>query len=308
MSFNSDLKSELVGIIPKSIHCRSAQLGGYISVSGRMETHEGLPVLAIRVETDELEELILRLVRMTTHISDSSIIRMNEIRHHRKVLVTGQDNIDEVFSRLKLRTDANRLSPNNLLTERGCCKRSYIKGAFLAGGSISSPEKSYQMEISTVSQGEADKLIDMLGKLGLVARSVLRRDRYIVYIKDGDTIADFIGLIGATNCLMDFENIRILKDIRNNVNREVNCDTANMAKIAKSSSKQIEDINYILSVSSYDNMPDGLRDIAILRIEYPYLSLKELGEICSPPLGKSGVSHRLRKISEYADSLRKNNL
>ena len=160
------------------------------------------------------------------------------------------------------------------------------------------------MEIATLSQKEADRLINILSVMDMKAGLVEHRDRFVVYTKNGDTIADMLGFMGAASSLMNFENIRILKEIKNSINREVNCDTANMAKVARSSAKQIDDIQYIVSTVGMDYLPEGLRDIAVMRLEYPYLSLKELGEAINPPLGKSGVSHRLRKLSDIADKLR----
>ena len=306
MSFSSDLKNELNNIIDKSIHCRSACLAGYISINGRMQEFEEKEALIIRVDSDDTEAGILRLIRMVTHIPDDMCLCQNEKKHHRKIVIIGADNIDEMMLRLKLSRYDNRFSVNPMLTQRECCKRAYLRGAFMAGGSIGNPEKSYQMEIATLSESEAIRLSAILEKMSLSCGIVEHRDRYVVYIKDGDTISDMLGLMGASKSLMEFENIRILKDIRNGVNREVNCDTANMKKIARSSAKQIDDINYIISKNGIDFLPENLREIAVARIEYPYYSLKELGELFTPPLGKSGVSHRLRKISEYANELKNN--
>ena len=306
MSFSSDLKNELNNIIDKSIHCRSACLAGYISINGRMQEFEEKEALIIRVDSDDTEAGILRLIRMVTHIPDDMCLCQNEKKHHRKIVIIGADNIDEMMLRLKLSRYDNRFSVNPMLTQRECCKRAYLRGAFMAGGSIGNPEKSYQLEIATLSESEARRLSSILEKMNLCCGIVEHRDRYVVYIKDGDTISDMLGLMGASKSLMEFENIRILKDIRNGVNREVNCDTANMKKIARSSAKQIDDINYIISKNGIDFLPENLREIAVARIEYPYYSLKELGELFTPPLGKSGVSHRLRKISEYANELKNN--
>ena len=302
MSFNTELRNELVSISDRAVHCRIAQLAGYISINGRMEEYEDSEVLAIRVDSDESEAMVQRLIRMITKIPDETVLCKNEKKHHRKVIITGDT--EELFQKLKLRRYDNRLSVDGIITQRGCCKKAYFRGAFLAGGSVGDPEKSYQMEIATLSQKEADRLINILSVMDMKAGLVEHRDRFVVYTKNGDTIADMLGFMGAASSLMNFENIRILKEIKNSINREVNCDTANMAKVARSSAKQIDDIQYIVSTVGMDYLPEGLRDIAVMRLEYPYLSLKELGEAITPPLGKSGVSHRLRKLSDIADKLR----
>ena len=197
------------------------------------------------------------------------------------------------------------MTVNDIITERSCCKKSYLRGAFLAGGSISNPEKSYHMEISVPTKTEALKLQGILNAFSPGAKVISRKDRFIVYIKDAETISNTFGIIGASKSMMEFENIRILKDLRNSINREVNCDTANMAKTANAAAKQIDDINYCLSHINPEDMPEALREMAEVRLKYPYLSLKELGDKFTPPLGKSGINHRLKKISDMADKLRK---
>ncbi len=304
MSFSTDLKTEQRSHMPKSIHCRLALLAGFVSINGRLEEVDGKTALAIRVDSDDTEEYIAKLVSMCSGIPRDHLIAQNEKNHHRKLLVVDTEEKDRIFAKLKLRADDTRVKVAKVITERECCKRSYLKGAFMAGGSVGSPEKAYQMEIASLSEDEAERLSDILSLRELKSSIVIHRDRYIVYIKDGDTISEVLGLMGASCSLMEFENIRILKGIRNDVNREVNCDAANMAKIAKSSKKQLEDIEYIRDTAGLDSLPEALEEMARVRLEYPYYSLKELGYEFNPPLGKSGVSHRLRRLSEVADKLR----
>ena len=302
MSLSTDVKSELWDIYPKSIHCRIAELAGYISVNGRYESSDR--VLIIRTENDDIEKKIRKLVYMTTDIRSDDMISVNEKRHHRKLLINDTEVQDKLFSRLKLRVHDRFLISSSLVTERSCCKSSYLRGVFEAGGSLGSPEKSYQMEISVKSTENADHVKDITDALGISAGMLARGERYIIYSKDGDAISEMLGIIGAALSMMEFENVRILKDIRNSVNREVNCDTANMAKVAGAASRQIEDIKLIEKKAGLDTLPENLREIAEIRIKYPYLSLKELGEQLDRPISKSAINHRLRKLSEYADRLR----
>ena len=308
MSFSSELKAELLDVYPKSRHCRMAELAGIISISGRFEVFQGEPCMIIRTETDAMEDKICRLIRMVTENSSEAIIKSNENKHHRKLIVADKALVDSLMLSLKLKTFGEagheRYSVDRIVTERSCCKKSYIRGAFLAGGAIGSPEKSNQLEIAALSKQEAERLCDDFEVLGLAVRSVKRRDRYIVYIKDGNTISNLIGLMGAPKTLMEYENIRIMKDVRNNINREVNCDAANMAKTAGAAAKQIEDIRYIKETVGLESLSDQLREMAEIRSNNPYLSMKELGECFTPPIGKSGISHRLRRLSEIAADLR----
>ena len=307
MSFSSDLKIELLDIIPKNIHCKYAELAGFISINGRFIPSEEGTDFAIRVENDEMEEFVLKLMRMTTGIPDEDIVREDNKSHHRKLIIPEKHFESELRARLKLADENSRATVNDIITERNCCKKAFLRGAFLAGGSVSNPEKSYHMEISVPTESESEKLLHILDSQSGGAKVLKRKDRFVVYIKDAETISDTIGVMGASKSMMEFENIRILKDIRNSINREVNCDAANMAKTANAAAKQIDDINYVMSHMKLEDIPDGLREMAEKRLEFPYLSLKELGDKFTPPLGKSGINHRLKKISAMAEAIRSNN-
>jgi DNA-binding protein WhiA len=185
-----------------------------------------------------------------------------------------------------------------------CCKKSYLRGAFLAGGSISDPEKTYHLEIICHSAALARKINGLLVDFGLNGKIIKRKNNYVVYLKEGENIVDFLNIIGAHNALLKLENIRILKDMRNNVNRLVNCETANLGKTINASVRQVENIKYIRDNLGFSSLPKNLREIAELRLQYTDANLKELGEMLSPALGKSGVNHRLRRLDKIADDLR----
>ncbi len=304
MSFSSELKSELLDIFPRSLHCRIAELSGIISISGRTEIHDDKPVFVIRVENDGMEEKVIKLLKSVTETEELPVYKQDKAKHHRKLIIYDADVIDVVKKRCKLQEDGLRFFVKEIVTERNCCKASYIRGAFLAGGSVGAPEKSNQLEIALVSEKEAERIIRDMSLLGVQAKSVKRRDRFIAYIKDGNTISNLIGIMGATTALMNYENARIVKDIRNNINREVNCDAANMAKTANAATRQVEDIKYIQSRMGLDKLPDNLKVMAEVRLANPYLPLAELGAYFNPTLGKSGISHRLRKLSRIAEELR----
>jgi hypothetical protein len=180
-----------------------------------------------------------------------------------------------------------------------------VRGAFLAGGSISNPEKSYHFEIVCQREEYAQTLRELLRGFELDAKIVLRKKYYIVYLKEGDQIVDALNLMGAYVALMELENVRILREMRGSVNRIVNCETANINKVVDAACRQVEDIKYIRTKMSLEELPPALREMAELRLEYPDSSLKELGELCDPPVGKSGVNHRLRKLSQLAEKLGK---
>ncbi|MBO4863419.1 MAG: DNA-binding protein WhiA [Eubacterium sp.] len=305
MSFSSDVKTELAANYPKSIHCRKAEIAGIITVNGRMEIIDDKEVLIIRAENFLLEEKIRKLLSMVAEIDKSDPVLMHEKMHHRKLVIENDSVIEMCFDRLKLVRNGPYLSINDMVIERNCCKQSYLRGAFLAGGSIGSPEKTYQLSITTSRKEDAERLLKIINAQHLVARIQSKNEKYVVYIKDGDTISELLGTVGAVNSLMEFENIRILKDIRNSVNREVNCDTANMAKTASAASKQLNDIKLIKERNGFADLPESLRVVAEARLENPLLSIKELGEMMNPPLSKSCINHRMRKLSLIADEYTK---
>lgn len=179
-----------------------------------------------------------------------------------------------------------------------------IRDAFLRSGSISDPEKFYHLEIVFTSHEEAKSIQKMLEDFNLDAKIVERKGHYVVYLKEGAQIADMLRIMEAPLALMEFENIRIVKEMRNSINRQVNCEAANLGKTISAAVKQVEDIRYICSKVGLDNIPESLAETAKIRLEYPEATLKELGELMDPPLGKSGVNHRLKKLSELAEDLR----
>ena len=183
-------------------------------------------------------------------------------------------------------------------------KRAYIRGAFLGGGSISNPEKTYHLEFVTHNDDYALKFSSLINTYGLSSKVIQRKNSYVVYLKEGEQIVDLLNIIGAHTNLLYLENVRIMKEMRNNVNRLVNCETANLGKTVNASVRQIESIRLIESEIGFQRLPKNLREIAELRLKYPEESLKGLGEILEPPVGKSGVNHRLRRIEKIAEELK----
>ncbi len=183
-------------------------------------------------------------------------------------------------------------------------KRKIIREAFLQSGSMSDPEKGYHFEIVFTMQEEALQIKYLIDSFGLDGKIVERKGHYVVYLKEGAQLADMLRIMEAPLALMEFENIRIVKEMRNSINRQVNCEAANLGKTISAAVKQMEDIHFISSHVGLENLPESLAETARKRLEYPEATLKELGEYMDPPLGKSGVNHRLKKLSEMAEDLR----
>ena len=197
------------------------------------------------------------------------------------------------------RKDFSLLQKQSKMSTKGL-----IREAFLQSGSISDPEKFYHLEIVFTEYEEALRIKQLIESFRLDGKIVERKGHYVVYLKEGAQIADMLRIMEAPMALMEFENIRILKEMRNSINRQVNCEAANLGKTISAAVKQVEDIKFISSKVGLDNIPESLAQIAKIRLEYPEAPLKELGELMEPPLGKSGVNHRLKRLSELAEDLR----
>lgn len=285
MSFSSEVKTELAKHLGKSRHCQIAELAALIAFEGRIPAAESENRLLMQKYQLLLAELF--------HIEE----------------IHTEEEARSVFSTVKMYNDATgEAEPEDmvkgLLIQQSCCKRAYIRGAFLAGGSISDPNKSYHFEIVCRSIPQAEQLRDVINSFDMDAKIVARKKYQVVYLKEGSQIVDILNIMEAHVALMNLENVRILKEMRNSVNRKVNCETANISKTVNAAVKQLADIEYIRETAGLSYLPENLKEMALLRLEYPDAPLAELGTYLNPPVGKSGVNHRLRRISEMADSLR----
>ena len=205
----------------------------------------------------------------------------------------------------ELFTEAGTIKKNemkSIIEDRLCCKKSFLKGVFLGSGYIVDPVSEYHFEVSLNTKAQAGFIVDLLSDFGINAK-VIKRNKYVVYIKDSENISVILGILGANNSLMQYENIRIEKSIKNDINRNINCETANIKKTVDMAYKQIQAINKIIKAGELDNLKPSLKEICILRKEYPEESLEELAKYTSESLSKSGVYHRLNKIMEIAEKL-----
>ena len=295
MSFSGKVKEELARTCPPARHCRLAELAAVMDMSGEWETREdGALRVCVRSENIAVVRKCLTLLEKTFNIGNEIAVRTAVRRNlHR----------DSSAYFLYASGDCLR-AVRHANVQAVCCKRAFLRGAFLASGSMSDPGKSYHFEIVCNTLERAQYLCGLMQDFELDARIVRRKKNIIVYLKEGDRIVDVLNVMDAPLALMELENVRILKDMRNNVNRKVNCETANINKTVSAAVRQRDDIAYIRDTVGLLGLPEGLRDVALTRLAYPDASLKELGELLEEPVGKSGVNHRLRKLSEMADKLR----
>jgi hypothetical protein len=313
MSFSRDVKEELCKLLPSGRHCQIAELAAIISLCGKIEKDEhGQPRIRITTENLTLVRKYFMLVKDAFQ-GEVTIDRRQGVsskKTHIYTLLIKKASVNRsILEAIKILDSQGNFHlikgiVSNRIIQNACCKRAFVRGAFLASGSMSDPEKTYHFEIIMPSEKKAKQLQDAMLFFDVDAKIVVRKKYYVVYIKDGSQIVDILNVMEAHLALMELENVRIMKEMRNSINRKVNCEAANINKTVTAASKQLDDILYIEQSVGFDELTPQLEEIARLRIENPDASLKELGEMLSKPIGKSGVNHRLRKLSEIADSIR----
>lgn len=312
MSFSKETKEEIAKHISSSRHCRIAEIAALLSVCGRLEIKDH-KVLAVYFQTENaiVARKYFTLLKKTFNINTEILIRKNMTQKKSTtylLTVRKHKQVQTLIQATKLVVDDNTqdkgLWMDQLIVKNTCCKRVFIRGIFLAAGSVSDPEKTYHFEVVFPDQYRAEQLQEVINSFFLDAKIIMRKKNYVVYVKEGSAIVDLLNIMEAHVSLMNFENVRILKEMRNSINRQVNCEAANINKTVTAASKQIDDIIYIRDTIGFDNLAEGLEEIAKLRVSYPEATLKELGAMLDPPIGKSGVNHRLKKLSSIADGLR----
>ncbi len=308
MSFSNEIKSELAKLQPKRKCCQLAEASAIIHMDGSLHIlgNERF-ALDISTENAAVARLLYKYLTGSFSLKVESIIRRSVLHKSNNYLirVPYQDGISQALNELGIIDDHMVVVPGILprITKKDCCNVSYLRGAFLGGGSVSSPKVNYHFELTTDNVKFAHDLQTLINRTGLRARINDRKKNLAVYMKDSEEILDFLARIGAYNALLKWEDERVIKEIRAQVNRLVNCDTANLNKAINAASAQIDDIGIIKSKIGIAKLPVSLQEFAGVRVEYPYVSLRELGELFNPPLSKSAVYHRARRISQLAKSL-----
>lgn len=318
LSFSSTVKNELCRIENNDNCCLLSELVAVINLSSIVKILNSDEVnIRIVTENAAFARRVFSIIKKLYNIFPEVIIRKSKkLKKHISyiLVITASMGAKKIlydvgaFNGIKY----NLISVDEIhyvtkLLRKGCCKKAYLRGAFLAGGSISDPEKTYHLEITSHTQSLANiicALINSFKSNSFNAKVIKRKGNFIIYLKEGENIVDFLNIIGAHTALLELENVRILKGMRNSVNRVVNCETANLEKTINASMRQVENIKNIKENFGFSALPENLREIAELRLVYPDVNLKELGELLAPPLGKSGVNHRLRKLDKIAEKLR----
>ena len=287
MSFSSEVKGELAKHISPARHCQIAELAAIMNFCGQYgRDSEGNYTIGFQTENEEVVRKGFTLLKKTYNIRNSVALSEQDMQGIMQKL----GSLEEPVSRL--------------IVKNSCCRRAFLRGAFLSVGSMSDPAKSYHLEFACLDERKAKQLQEMMSGFDIESKIILRKKYYVVYLKEGSGIVDLLNVCEAPVSLMNMENLRILKEMRNSVNRRVNCETANIAKTVNAAARQVDDIEYLRVHYGFQNLPPALREMAEVRLENPDASLKELGEFFNPPIGKSGVNHRLRKLSELAGEVR----
>ena len=314
MSFSSIAKNELCHISEDKECCRLSELSAILRMSGTIQIF-GSHGMGFRITTENpaIARRIFTLLKIEFNIHTDILVKKNSSLKKNNVYMMdvsaalGAKNILIRTGMLK-ESESGVINFNNKIPsdiiKKNCCRRSYLRGAFLGGGSLSNPEKTYHMEFVTNSHEHAEELMKLINSFNLNSKVIERKHNFIVYLKEGENIIDLLNVIGAHTALLELENVRIYKEMRNNVNRLVNCETANINKTVDAAVRQAEAIRLIKNKVGLKKLPNGLREVAELRLNYPDISLKELGEMLSVPIGKSGINHRLRKIEKIAEELK----
>ena len=299
MSFSGTVKEELAAYVSAARHCQLAELAALLLYSGGV--CDGGRHLCLDTENETVARKCFTLLKKTFNIET--------VMRGRQRLILDDETERRVTEALYLAEGEDgkitlTKSVNSLLIRHSCCARAWLRGVFLSAGSMSDPQKSYHLEFVCDENAQAVQLREVLSEFQIEARIIGRKKYQVVYLKEGAGIVDLLNVMGAHVSLMELENMRILKEMRNSINRRVNCETANISKTVTAAGRQIEDILLIRDRYGFENLPDNLRQMAEVRLEYPDAALKELGGYLEPVVGKSGVNHRLRRLSEIADRIR----
>ena len=305
MSFSVEVKNELARVTGDNECCHVAELASLMRMGGTMLIGGNKSIgVNFTTENAAVARKVLTLIKKGFHLRTEVVVsrgrRLKKTNSY-AVRVAPSQAVAQLLVRLGImQGDSLNISQDTGVLKKSCCRRSYLRGAFLGGGSVNKPAGDYHLELVTGNQDFAKTLVRVMRAFRLSARMTDRKNDYIVYLKDGDTIISFLNVIGAHQALMDFESVRVIKDMRNQVNRLVNCETANLQKTVNAALRQVESIQLIARTTGLHNLPAPLREAAEVRLAHPEATLSELVEALDGRISKSGMNHRLRKLEQLA--------
>lgn len=291
MSFTTDTKNELCRL-PLGADCcvRAESLGMLLYANRFGET-------GVRIQSDN--PAVRRRAAQLLHVA----FRADTTEQGGTLTVTDPEAIERMFLAFGYERRSIALQLNLALVEDDCCRSAFVRGAFLAGGYLSDPEKSYHLELVTSHYNVSRQVMALLMDMGMAPGLLTRRGNYVLYYKDSAVIEDFLSAAGATGAAMTLMLSKVEKDLRNNVNRKVNCETANLGKTVDASARQIAAIEKLRTAGILHTLPEPLRRTAQVRVENPELSLSEMLPLFDPPITKPGLNNRIRKLMKLAETL-----
>ncbi len=307
MSFNSDVKDELARVAPTCSHCDRALLAAIIRVEGTLLiSGQGSYRLEIATDAPSVARLSWRLLHDEYQLRTELTTRRSVLHKTPNYLidVPAQAGISEALRDMGVLGETGlMLGVDPALVAKQCCAAAYLRGAFLGSGFVSDPRGDFHFEITVESQEMADDIVTIMHDKGINARVMQRRSSFVVYLKSGEAILEFLAFVGAHQAALRMEDARVVKSVRNEVNRQTNAEMANQMKAAAASVDQIFAMRAVLEAYGVEKLPPALREIIRLRVAYPDATLKELGDRADPPLSKSAVNHRIRRIEQMAREL-----
>ncbi len=296
MSFSSDAKAELCAQRPDRKCCAVAESYGVLLYCNTFSAREIRIITASRDFAARLPRLFKRAFSLSF-----DVLPPENAGGKSSFLITSPEKIKRIFDTYGAEVDSTLSHHVNFgVLEEDCCRTSFIRGAFLAGGSVTDPEKRYHLELATPHHSVSRETYSVLLDMGFSPREAERGGNALLYFKQADAIADFFTTIGATNTALGIMTAKVEKDMRNTITRRVNCDSANADKVVNAAQEQLEAIRYIVKEYGIDALPEPLKDAALLRIANPEASLADLAKLSYPPVTKSCISHRLKKIMSLA--------
>ena len=310
MSFTAEVKEELAHVEPTCSHCEKATLAALVRIEGTLYLgSQDRYRLEVATDVGNVARLFIKLAHSIYRLETELTVRRSVLHKTPNYLieVPHQPRLAETLADLGVLAPAGglELGIKPALVEKQCCAAAYLRGAFLGSGFIASPRGDFHFEITVEAQRLAEDIVALMMSKGINAKLMQRRSSYMVYLKSGSAILEFLAFVGAHRCALDMENERVIKSVRNDVNRITNAEVANQAKSANAAVDQLFAIRKVLEAYSIDELPPALRDFIKLRVAYPNASLKELGALAVPPLSKSAVYHRVRRIEQMAKDIRR---
>lgn len=301
MSFTSETKRE----ITSSSHTRSCCDMASLATLYALLSEKNRDKITLKTESVSIARKIIILTKKYL-LFDPQFIYNPKTRKLIQIVITDKDNIETIKNKLHLVSDKfdmfySCISPTFALDE--CCKKTILKTAFLVCGFINSPKKSYHLEIATHKKRVFSDLVDIFDEVGIDAKTIKRQNKYVIYIKNNEEICDFLSLMGAKKALFKFVDAKLEKEIKNDINRQLNCESSNENKAINASLIQMKAINKLIKANYLDNLTTPLRETAELRLRYPTTPLSELVLLSETKLTKSGLNHRLNKLIQISDKI-----